>query len=69
MSIVPVMIYVLVSVIHAERFINGGALVHELYRASGVSRYVTDSQQPVKRGEGHHFTTVEEIFRYFAFTV
>ena len=26
MSIVPVMIYVLVSVIHAERFINGGAL-------------------------------------------
>lgn len=46
---VPVMIYVLVGVICAERFIDGRALVHELYGASCVSRDVTDRQQPADR--------------------
>lgn len=48
---VPVMIYVLVCIIYAERLINGGALIHELYGAAGVSRDVTDGQQPRKRGQ------------------
>lgn len=43
------MIYVLVGVVHAERLIDGGALVHELYGASRVSRDVTDGQQPADR--------------------
>lgn len=46
---VPVMIYVLVGVVHAERLVDGGALVHELYGASGVGRDVTDGQQPADR--------------------
>lgn len=46
---VPVVIYVLVSVIHTEGLINGGALVHELYRAASVGRYVTDGQQSAER--------------------
>lgn len=45
----PVVIYMLVGVIHTERLINGGALIHEPYRTSGVSGYVTDGEQSVKR--------------------
>lgn len=46
---VPVVIDVLVGIVHAEGLIDGGALVHEVYGAPGVSRYVADSQQSVDR--------------------
>lgn len=48
LSILPVMVNVLASVIHAERLIDSGTLIHKLYGASSVCRYVTDGQQPVK---------------------
>lgn len=51
---IPVMINMLVSVIDAERLINGGAFIHELYRASSVSRYVADGQQPAGRQKRKH---------------
>jgi len=51
---------VLVGVVHAEGLIDGGALVHEVDGAAGVSRYVTDGQQSVdgevkRSAEGSHF--------------
>lgn len=48
-STVPVVIDVLVSVVHAEGLIDGGALVHEIDGASGVGRYVADGEQSVER--------------------
>lgn len=49
---VPVVIYVLVGVVHTERLIDGGALVHELDGAPGVSRDVTDGQKSVNKEGG-----------------
>lgn len=49
---VPVVIDVLVCVVHAERLIDGGALVHELYGAPGVGGDVTDGEQPGEGEEG-----------------
>lgn len=45
-SITPVMIDMLVRVIHAEGFLNSGALGHELDGATRVRRDVTDGQEP-----------------------
>lgn len=46
---IPVVIDVLVGVVHAERLVDGGALVHELDGASGVCRDVADGQQSAER--------------------
>lgn len=44
------MVDVLVGVVHAERLVDGGALVHELDGAAGVGRDVADGEQPAERG-------------------
>jgi len=38
---------VLLSIIELKWMIDGCALLHELYGAAGVSRYITDSEQTV----------------------
>lgn len=43
------MIDVLVGVVHAERLVDGGALIHELYGAVGVGGDVADGQQSAER--------------------
>lgn len=43
------MVDVLVSVVHAEGFVDGGALVHKVDGAAGVGRDVTNGEQPADR--------------------
>lgn len=45
----PVMVDVLVGVVHAEGFVDSGALVHELDGAASVGRDVTDGEKPADR--------------------
>lgn len=44
----PVMVDVLVGVVHAEGFVDSGALVHELDGAASVCRDVTDGEKPAQ---------------------
>lgn len=45
---VPVVVDVLVGIVHAEGLVDGGALVHELDGAAGVSRDVADGEKPAE---------------------
>lgn len=54
------MIDVLVGVVHAERLVDGGALVHELYGAVGVGGDVADGQQSAKRRRGRRLSGLDE---------
>ena len=44
------LVLVPVGVVEAEGLVDGGALVHELDRATGVGRDVADGQQPMREG-------------------
>lgn len=43
------MVNVLVSVVHAEGFVDGGALVHKLDGAASVGRDVANGEEPADR--------------------
>lgn len=45
------MIYMLVGIIHTERFINGGALCHKLDGAPHVGGNVADGQEAVRESQ------------------